>query len=479
MIHKNKKFYKTKKNFLIRNSKSFQKKSNINDDVPTKEKIYRDIKNLTKENQRLFNKALQKHNFNSEVYIPHSLELKKFRHKNNKFLLYHLLMAENKIKDNDKLIFELSDQTNTITNNYKVANKHNHNNLKSILNSNNIKKYVKDNITLFKNNDPVNSPTILEKKDYNNDKELLSKFEKKYLLKKNITSLKSKILKSFNKNINLTNNFFLENLDTYNNNMNSNKSIYKIKNISFTKKKKKNFFPEYKEYIKELKNDINTTKKSIELLEASSKKLSKNELSSSYTDNCQLSPIKKLKKKKKNTIHKSYSGKYNIINTNFGDIEFKKTPSKFFQMLKKTQPVKKKKKLNQNNSLIQLKPDYNFNINFITEAAKTKQNFNHKFSSEIINESNFSPQKKSIILQNTISPLIDKYDLEYHKSKELNKLYKMIKKYEKEKGNPENSGLIEKEIKRYFTKFPTEITKLNELKKINNNKVKENSSLFI
>ena len=55
----------------------------------------------------------------------------------------------------------------------------------------------------------------------------------------------------------------------------------------------------------------------------------------------------------------------------------------------------------------------------------------------------------------------------------------MIKKYENEKGNPENSGLIEKEIKRYFTKFPTEITKLNELKKINNNKVKENSSLFI
>ena len=468
MIPKTKKCNKTKKRILLRNNKSFQKKTNfiriINDDVTKNDKIYIGLKHLTKENQQLFNKALQKHSFNSEVYIPHSLELKKCTHISNKYLLYQLLLAENKIKDNEKIIIEFVEQTNKVTNNYKVVNEKKRNTLKSNMNPSNLEEYLNDNITLFKNKDSDNIPSILKTHDYKSDKELLSKYEKKLLLKKNMNSLNSKILDNFNKNINLTNNFILENLNTnLETNKNSNKNVHIIKSMFFTEKVQNNMIPEDKEYIKELKLDINNIKKSIELLETPKKITSKQKSISNYIDNYKLYQIKNAAHKKNNVLRKSFSGKYLPVNTNFDDFKFQKNSSNILNMLTKTESVKKIKNLINKNSLF--KKNYSCNINYV---PKTRPDFIRRFSRGVYNEFNFTPQKKCILNfdgPNTMDTLIDKYRLVYNKSKELAKLYKMIKKYEGKKINQENSDLIENEIKRYFIKYPNEITQLNKFKK--------------
>ena len=472
MLPKSKKCNKTKKRILKRNSQSFQKKSNfnryINDDVSKEDKINIEIKNLEKENQKLFNKALQKHNFNSEVYIPHSLGLKKLTNKNNKNLLYELLLAEKKIKKNDKIIIEFIHQTNNITNNYRVFNRRKRSNLKSNMNSYNIEEYLKNknNILLFQKKYSVDSSTILKTQDYKNDKELLSQFEKKIIVKKNMNSLNTKILNNLNKNYKLTNNIILEDSDITK--KNNNRNFYIIKNKDKTENQ---LVTDNIEYIWELKNDINTTKKSIELLGTPDKKISKAKLTPNYTDNYQLSKIKNLTLKKNDITQKSYSGKSIQIITNFSGFKLKKNSSKIINERTKTLSINKLKNVFQKAPLFKMKSKYNLNL-IKKEVIKTKTNFKRRFSRGILNKSDFTSQNKNILnfdSPNTMDKLIDKYRLVYNKSNELSKLYTVIKKYEGIKINSKKSELIENEIKRYFMKYPNEVIQLNKYQIIKDN----------
>ena len=96
--------------------------NNLPNDILTyKTKIQNEINSIPKNYKKFFENALNKYTFNSEVYIPHSIEAKKKANPNKNYLLNKLILYENFVNMNKSRRDNMSKESDKFYNFYSIA----------------------------------------------------------------------------------------------------------------------------------------------------------------------------------------------------------------------------------------------------------------------------------------------------------------------------------------------------------------------
>ena len=102
--------------------------NNISNDILTyNQKIQNEINSISKKYKTLFENALNKYNFNSEVYIPHSTEAKRKVIPNKNYLLNKLILYENFVNSNKNKRDNMSKESDKFYNFYSYVKNRNSN----------------------------------------------------------------------------------------------------------------------------------------------------------------------------------------------------------------------------------------------------------------------------------------------------------------------------------------------------------------
>ena len=169
--------------------------------LTTKKKIENEISSITKENRNDFVEALNKYNFDTEVFIPRSMSINKNKYKNKNYLLNNLISFEAKAQERKRIVGPLRVETNRFTKQYKLIREENEEHQKEYLKS--LENYYQEigynvNSIEYQNTDNIFKPSsVLDhdfgmnlqedsykysdidlKKDYSVDQNLLKKWQK-------------------------------------------------------------------------------------------------------------------------------------------------------------------------------------------------------------------------------------------------------------------------------------------------------------
>jgi len=169
--------------------------------LTTKKKIENEISSITKENRNDFVEALNKYNFDTEVFIPRSMSINKNEYKNKNYLLNNLVLFESKAQERKRIVEPLRVETNRFTKQYKLIKEENEEHQKEYLKG--LENYYQEigynvNSIEYQNTDNIFKPSsVLDhdfgmnlqedsykysdidlKKDYSVDQNLLKKWQK-------------------------------------------------------------------------------------------------------------------------------------------------------------------------------------------------------------------------------------------------------------------------------------------------------------
>ena len=169
--------------------------------ISKKKKIEDSINSLSKENQNNFKIALNKHSFDSEVFIPKTISINKNEYKTKNYLLNNLVSFETKYRERKRYVAPLRKETDRFSNQYKFIReenlKHQKNYLKNLINHYDEIGYNINNIVYKKDENIFSPSSILDhnfgidiqedvskfsstdfKKDFHKDKKLVKKWQK-------------------------------------------------------------------------------------------------------------------------------------------------------------------------------------------------------------------------------------------------------------------------------------------------------------
>ena len=90
-----------------------------------KKKIESQIKAMNKENRSEFREALNKHNFDTEVFIPRSMSLNKKDYKDKNYLINELVSFELKSQERKKIVEPIQKETNRFSKQYQLIRSEN------------------------------------------------------------------------------------------------------------------------------------------------------------------------------------------------------------------------------------------------------------------------------------------------------------------------------------------------------------------
>lgn len=86
-----------------------------------KKKIQNEINSIPKTYEKFFKKALNKHSFDTEIYIPHSTEANRKIHPNKNYLLNKIILYENSVSQNKELRDIMSKESTKFSKFYHIA----------------------------------------------------------------------------------------------------------------------------------------------------------------------------------------------------------------------------------------------------------------------------------------------------------------------------------------------------------------------
>ena len=264
---------KTKSYNTLGLNKTYNEKEHIfGKKLSKKKKLEEELYTISKENRNIFRNALNKYNFDLEVYVPQNLTNKEYSNKN--YLINKLIYIEKMNKDIKEKIRPIEKETKLFSKQYKLIKADNKDHQKTYIN--NVEQlyqkngYKIENIE-YKDNENIFTPSfLLDKKfgkDQNKDVSKYSKqdfdfnLDKMVLQKLNIASNK------YGENSNNENNE--NNINQFkklNSNVNwiSNEKDEEMKKEILEEQKIMNMSKrEYRAYNRKLKKDINAIKKRI------------------------------------------------------------------------------------------------------------------------------------------------------------------------------------------------------------------------
>ena len=263
--------------------------------LSSQKKIENEIGSMSKENRSEFREALNRHNFDTEVFIPRTMSINKSEYKDKNYLLNELVSFEMKSKERKNIVEPLKKETNRFTKQYKLIKNENEEHQKDYLrrlqsfykdigyNGNSIEYQIAENIfspsSVLDHNFGINIQDDAYKysnedfkNDYSRDQNLLKRwqkgieetkenksrakrFEEENELKRNLDEFDE--LKQKEKEKEMKNFKFQKELDIIKNNLMEENRIRKMS--------KKEYFI----YNRQLKKDIQNTKNLLEQLDES------------------------------------------------------------------------------------------------------------------------------------------------------------------------------------------------------------------
>ena len=422
---------KTKSQKTLELNKTYNVKGPINfgKKLSKKKKLEEELYTISKDNRDIFRNALNKYNFDYEVYIPQNLTNREYYNKN--FLINKLIYIEKVNQNIKKTIAPIDKETKLFSKQYKLVKSENKAHQKTYIN--NVEQlyqkngYKIENIE-YKNNENIFTPSFLLDKKFGKDQnEDVSKYSKNnndfnldqnLLQKLNIASNKYEddysdenvqndrnLIKRFNSNQNWT----------YNNEKEEEmkKQVLEEQKIMNMSRK------EYRAYSRQLKKDINLIKKRIFKLVPTN-----NDMNNTQSENG-------LK-----TTRTNYTSNNLKMNLDLTDIKKEKENTKDAQPKK----IIKRKHKDDNIFLsargLDLETDFNKRLPYINSIIENKSDKEIKKNKTI-----------SSILKTKKNKFIKERNKEEIKIKKINKLYNYLNN---KKGNYEFPN---KEIENYFMKY--------------------------
>ncbi len=169
--------------------------------LSSQKKIENEIGSMSKENRSEFREALNKHNFDTEVFIPRTMSINKSEYKDKNYLLNELVSFEIKSKERKNIVEPLKKETNRFSKQYKLIRNENEEHQKDYLrrlqsfykdigyNGNSIEYQIAENIfspsSVLDHNFGVNIQDDAYKysnedfkNDYSRDQKLLKRWQK-------------------------------------------------------------------------------------------------------------------------------------------------------------------------------------------------------------------------------------------------------------------------------------------------------------
>ena len=411
---------KTKSLNTLKLNKTYNSKNNddfsFGKKLSKKKKIEAELFSFSKEHRNFFRKALDKYNFDTEVYIPQNLTKKEYSNKN--YLINKLIYIENMNKNIKEIIEPIEKETKQFSKQYKIIKSDNKSKQKIYMN--NVEKayqtqgYKLENIE-YKENENIFTPSILldkkfgknkpedvtkysnENKDFNLDQLILGKLN--VVSHKYIEDISDDKKYSTNENWNYNNEKEEE----------MKKEILKEQRIMNMSKK------EYYDYSKKLKKDINLIKKNIN-------ELIKNKINSQNESEI-------------NTNRTNYTGSFNNKSNLDLNQQIKDNKDKKFSEAKKN--LKKKKYDDEKNIFVSAK-GLDLETDFNTILPSINSLIENKKEKEIKNKTIQAYNKKKVRNNNRF---------QNEKQKKINKLYSFLN------NNTGNYEYPKKEIENYFKKY--------------------------
>ena len=242
-----------------------------------KKKIQNEINSIPKTYEKFFKNALNKHTFDTEIYIPHSTEANRKIHPNKNYLLNKIILYENSVNQDKEIRDIMSKESKKFSNFYRIAKERNISQKRYVekllsyyrnlgYNMKNLKYKRKDNI--------FNNSILLDKTFGNNTNDDVLKFgnneqnrrnfyvDNQLLLKFNDVLHKTKFSQAMTMNDrDKMNNFILTMNNSINDFIKGSKISSNINNIESTPKKKAKSKNE--KNIKNNKDDKNNKKEGI------------------------------------------------------------------------------------------------------------------------------------------------------------------------------------------------------------------------
>lgn len=186
---------------LQKNNSPVKKDQSKNSIFYLDRRVKNELDTIPNESRHAFRQALNKHSFDSEVFIPSSMRITNNEYKNKNYLLNNLVSFENKMRQQKELVEPIKKETNRFSKQYKLIKEENVGRQKDYVQ--NIEKFYENkgysrSGIQFKKNENIFSPSaILDhdfgkkieedvykysnkeyKKDYQKDQGLIKKWRK-------------------------------------------------------------------------------------------------------------------------------------------------------------------------------------------------------------------------------------------------------------------------------------------------------------
>ena len=326
--------------------------------LSSQKKIENEISAMTKENRNEFREALNKYTFDTEVFIPRSMSINKNEYKNKNYLLNTLVLFETKTQERKKLVEPLKLETNRFSKQYKLIREENEEHQKAYLRG--LENYYHDrgynvNSIEYHNTDNIFKPSsVLDhdfgmnlqedaykysdidfQKDYTIDQKLLKKWQKGIQDAKEKKSRTSKKLDEEDEIMGYEKKEKTREKEREREmrSMTFRKELEKVKNSLMEENKIKNMSREqYFYYNRQIKNDIQNTKKLLEQFDENKNNsyFNQNNLTMNYFDKNRVSKTYKIIHP---TQNKNYKEKIIFSTLNLKDSvkKIKKDKNKKFQ----------------------------------------------------------------------------------------------------------------------------------------------------
>ena len=135
-------------------------------------RVKNELDTIPKENRQTFRKALDKHSFDAEVFIPSSMRITNNEYKNKNYLLNNLVSFENKMRKQQQLVEPIKKETNRFSKQYKLIKEENIEHQKDYVQ--NIEKFYENkgysrSGIQFKHNENIFSPSAILDHDFGNN----------------------------------------------------------------------------------------------------------------------------------------------------------------------------------------------------------------------------------------------------------------------------------------------------------------------
>ena len=110
---------------LQKNNSPVKKDQSKNSIFYLDRRVKNELDTIPNESRHAFRQALNKHSFDSEVFIPSSMRITNNEYKNKNYLLNNLVSFENKMRQQKELVEPIKKETNRFSKQYKLIKEEN------------------------------------------------------------------------------------------------------------------------------------------------------------------------------------------------------------------------------------------------------------------------------------------------------------------------------------------------------------------